>query len=71
MINIKLNNVLVIFKRVIVDMDLDVNILMNYKKITLLQINRNNLINNSLLSNQKRIDKKISIHIMSKQFKIL
>lgn len=71
MINIKLNNVLVIFKRVIVDMDLDVNILMNYKKITLLQINRNNLINNSLLSNQKRIDKKITILIMSKQFKIL
>lgn len=71
MINIKLNNVLVIFKRVIVDMDLDVNIHMNNKKITLLQINRNNLINNSLLSNQKRIDKKISIHIMSKQFKIL
>lgn len=71
MINIKLNNVLVIFKRVIVDMDLDVNIHMNNKKITLLQINRNNLINNSLLSNQKRIDKKITILIMSKQFKIL
>ena len=71
MINIKLNNVLVIFKRVIVDMDLDVNIHMNNKKIALLQINRNNLINNSLLSNQKRIDKKISILIMSKQFKIL
>lgn len=71
MINIKLNNVQVIFKMVIVDMDLDVNILMNNKKITLLQIHIKNLIKKPLFSNQKTIDKKIRTHIMSKQIKIL